>query len=318
MKIITQWIIDTFGFSKTEANGTLILIFVTFALAILPRLFLINQSHEVESFKSDQESLDQWAEELESFIVETKLETKPPLKPKLVNQNFPFNPNLASYSELVALGLGEHASKNIVSYRESGGSFKIKGDLRKIYGIPNDRLDELWSLIQLPENMPKKETVVSRPEQKKQIATNKPVNPIEKEVTEPLPKIDINNASAKELQRVQGIGPGYSERIIKYRDKLGGFTYPEQLFEVWGVKEEAVVSLIDEAIFSGEIHKIALNTDSLKDLYRHPYIDYNTAKAIFNYQRQRGGLDSIGQLKEIKIISDSLYQKIYPYLSLHP
>lgn len=306
-----QWITDTLGFSKSEANGTLVLIFITLLVAILPKIYLIQfKSHE-ESFKADHESLDQWAAEINSFLLEKQKvaaqEEKTP-EPK----SFSFDPNTATFSELVELGLGERASKNLISYREKGGELRTREDLKKIYGIPQERVDELWSYIKLPKELPE---INRSPKLKDTLALSGEETPTDK------PKIssfNINTATAEQLQQIHGIGPSFSKRIIKYRDKLGGFYTPDQLFEVWGLKEEAIEALLEYATFEGEIQTIDLNTDSLKHFYMHPYIDYNISRAIMNYRKQRGELDSVAQIKAIKIISDSLYQKIYPYLSRHP
>ena len=52
---------------------------------------------------------------------------------------------------------------------------------------------------------------------------------------------DLNTASAEDLQRVRGIGPTLSERIVKFRTRLGGFSENDQLKEVYGLTEEIVL-----------------------------------------------------------------------------
>lgn len=50
--------------------------------------------------------------------------------------------------------------------------------------------------------------------------------------------IDINRASAAELQQLKGVGPVLAERIIALREASGGITRPEQLLEVRGLGEK--------------------------------------------------------------------------------
>ncbi|MEZ7970636.1 MAG: helix-hairpin-helix domain-containing protein [Cyclobacteriaceae bacterium] len=61
--------------------------------------------------------------------------------------------------------------------------------------------------------------------------------------------------------------------------------------------------------------KLNINTDSIIHLSKHPYINWNLAKSIINYRKVHGNYDTVEQITSIKIISDSLYQKIAPYLT---
>ncbi len=47
--------------------------------------------------------------------------------------------------------------------------------------------------------------------------------------------VDVNRASADELQRLPGIGPMTAARIVEYRAAHGGFRRPEELQDVPGI-----------------------------------------------------------------------------------
>ncbi|HDN27735.1 MAG TPA: helix-hairpin-helix domain-containing protein [Thioploca sp.] len=48
--------------------------------------------------------------------------------------------------------------------------------------------------------------------------------------------VDINTASVEELaHELSGIGPVKAQRIVEYREKIGGFVSLEQLIEVYGI-----------------------------------------------------------------------------------
>lgn len=307
LRILRQWIIDHFGFTKSEANGTLILIIIVVITFIVPKVYLIHTTGKSKSFTVDQEKMEQWTKQLEASI-------KPKEKTHEVAersvQRFLFDPNKASESELISLGFADKVASNIVAYRNSGGHFKIKNDLKRIYGISQDHLSEIWDLIELPNEYQWTETdkpTLDHPRKK------------EPEPKEEIVAFDINKANAEQLQDIRGIGPVLSERIIKFRDLLGGFHSTSQYQEVYGL-DTAVINALKAKSFisSGLPHQLNLNKDSLQQLYQHPYIDYKLARAIYNYRLQRGQLDSVAQIKSIKILSDSLYEKIYPYLSLNP
>ena len=58
-------------------------------------------------------------------------------------------------------------------------------------------------------------------------------------------QIDLNTATAEELQRLPGIGEVIAERIIAYRTACGGFLNTEQLMEVSGIGEAKYEKLKD-------------------------------------------------------------------------
>ena len=59
-------------------------------------------------------------------------------------------------------------------------------------------------------------------------------------------KININTASAEELQELSGVGPALSGRIIDYRESKGRFSSIEDLKEVSGIGETRFENLKDK------------------------------------------------------------------------
>ena len=107
-----------------------------------------------------------------------------------------------------------------------------------------------------------------------------------------------------------------ARRAYKFRQALGGFHDIKQLAEVYNMPE-IIEDEIEKYFYleDNQTFKLNINTDSIIHLSKHPYINWNLAKSIINYRKVHGSYDSIEQITSIKIISDSLYQKIAPYLT---
>ena len=55
--------------------------------------------------------------------------------------------------------------------------------------------------------------------------------------------VDINRATAAELDTLPGVGPRTAQRIIEYREENGGFTRLEDLMNVRGIGERTFLRL---------------------------------------------------------------------------
>ncbi|GAB3646725.1 hypothetical protein GCM10028791_07440 [Echinicola sediminis] len=128
-------------------------------------------------------------------------------------------------------------------------------------------------------------------------------------------KISFSEADSVVLQIVPGIGETLAGRIVKFRENLGGFYRKEQLLEVYGLKEEVAKRIFDYFTFEQGIKsKLSINTAAVKDLARHPYINYGEAKVIVAYREQHGAFSSAKDLLEIKIFTEDWVQRLQPYL----
>jgi competence protein ComEA len=58
-------------------------------------------------------------------------------------------------------------------------------------------------------------------------------------------RININTASAQELEKLPGIGRGFAQRIVEHREKYGPFRRPEHLLMVRGLSDKRFRALRD-------------------------------------------------------------------------
>lgn len=127
--------------------------------------------------------------------------------------------------------------------------------------------------------------------------------------------IEINSADSLTLLDLPGIGPVFAKRIIKYRQMLGGFVYPEQLQEVYGMDSARLSGFINQIrIDTSEIRKMDINKATFKELLAHPYLEYEQVKAIARFRDKKGLLVSPGELWAAGVLADSLWNGLSHYL----
>ncbi len=317
-----------FGFSQTEVRGTLVLLMVLTLLLIVP-FFLKEWNNSVTSETlpaTEQQALEQISKELEQNLaidsVQKSYEKHIEQKPQI--QLFTFNPNLISVEDWKKLGIDSKLANRIQKYTQKGGRFRIKSDLQKIYGFPTDSYEALFAYIDLPEQVVKEEKIYASNAQDKNNSYDK------KEETTPAanysqkkPKqipalsIELNEADTATLKKIKGIGNVLSDRIVRFRDKIGGFHSINQLEEVYGLEGEVLDEMkrVCRLDTNTNIQKININSANEKNLAAHPYISPPLAKIIINYRKQHGKFSEVADLHQIKGISHEVIDRIAPYLS---
>lgn len=298
LRILREWIVGTLGFSKSEANGTIFMILGIIAFYFLPKVIML---HLQAGYPQLDPLAPTWMAKWKQAVTqEVTLDQTNELK------IFAFDPNSVSLDEWVKLGFSEKSGQNLIKYREHGGKFYTSADLLKIYGVDKKLIKALQEHIVYP----------SQKEIKKVAVYKRKPNTYPKTKTKEILPWEINSVTADQLTAVKGIGSKLSQRIISYRNKLGGFHSLSQLHEVYGLDSTTVQQVAKHSQLEiSKIQKINIYSDSLKHFYQHPYISYKLAKTISAYVRQHQP-QSIADLSNIKILSDSLFQKLSPYLSL--
>lgn len=192
-------------------------------------------------------------------------------------------------------GIGKVFAERIVKYRDKIGGFSSLEQLKEVYGIHDTVYQKFKSNIYV------------KPVSKKQIIVTKKI-------------IEINSASQDDFESLNGIGKVFAQRIIQFREKLGGFYSKEQLKDVYGI-HDTVYQKIKEQIKITPVQftrKINVNTATYEELTSNPYLFSTVAKQIIGYRTKVKPFNSIEDLQKLYYIKDhpEYYDKILPYVSI--
>jgi DNA uptake protein ComE-like DNA-binding protein len=208
-----------------------------------------------------------------------------------------FDPNTASEKELPQFGFNRFQISNLIKYRKSGGSFMQPDDLLKIYGIDSTFLNTVRSNIEIKLQNREVPNVLA----------GEPVKKI---------SLELNSADSLQLIELQGIGPVFASRIIKYRELLGGFYSGQQLLEVYGISEETYYNIRgDILVDTSTVKKLRINFAEYSELLRHPYFKKDHVDAILKYRREKGPFNSNVQVFREGLVDSVSFVALKPYLT---
>jgi len=210
---------------------------------------------------------------------------------------FKFDPNSVALEELVELGLTQKQAAVIIKYREKGGVFKTKEDLKKIYVLPNGFYDQVKDSIFIGslkniENSKANENS-KRDHEKLMIGKSNSTRKNNYSVNQKVLSIELNEADSVTLLNLPGIGPYYANKIIEYRNKAGGFICAEQLMDIKGI-DSSRFALFSHNVFADtlKIAKKDLNKATMNELSSNPYVGLYLARSIIRF-REIAGKESI-------------------------
>jgi competence protein ComEA len=214
---------------------------------------------------------------------------------------FAFDPNSVTAKQLSLLGFKDKTIRTFMKFRQKGFVFRNKKDLTKVYGISEKEYARLAPYIIIGRTgTPAKNSGGSK--DRKTFASQ-----VQKST------VELNTADSSALLAINGIGPSFSKRILKYRMLLGGYTSVEQLKEVYGFTPELFEKV--SGSFTADpslITKVKVNKDDFKTVNKHPYISYELTKLLFDWRRKT--MLNAANFKEI-VADDALYARVLPYIS---
>lgn len=218
---------------------------------------------------------DQLAHNVQSSVKVKPQKIVYPLKDVHLHPFELFNPNEVSSEYWEKIGLQPKMAKRAHLFIQSGSGISRSSDLLQIYGFQKEWIQELEKYL------------------------------VFKKLT-----IDLNAATASEFQSIRGIGEKLSNRIIRFREKLGGFVSTQQLYQVYGLDSLLLDNTMERFDVVTPCKRILINSVSLQELESHLYLNAQQSEEIIKLRSINGTIDS-SSIRNIFTLSE--WRRIKPY-----
>jgi len=216
---------------------------------------------------------------------------------------YPFNPNYLTDYKGYYLGLNLSQIDKVLAYRKTGQYFQTKRQFKKIAHLSDTLYQKLAPYIKIP--------------------VFKNYNKFNHNAAHAISTIDINLATAQDLQTIVGIGPVLSKRIVKYRKAIGGFKDESQLLKVYGLEPDVIKRVWQHFKLKNikrnadkNIIKKAINTATVEELKQIYGIGEKLAARLVKYRRSIGGFTIKEQLNAVYGLSPEVIERIWNHYQI--
>lgn len=281
-----------FVFNRSQRNGIFLLLLIIILLQV--GYFFIDFSSEATVSPEQEERIVKFQKQIDSLKKQNSL--------KDTAKVFPFNPNYITDYKGYTLGMSVEQIDRLHAYRARNQWVNTAEDFQRVTGVSDSLLKELAPLFTFPE--------WAKSSQEGTATTRKKSLPSE--------KISLNHATPEDLQKINGVGGVLSQRIVNYRESIGGFNHEIQLNDVYGLSPEVVERIsrrftVEEPV----VKKQDVNSISVISLSELPYFNYELARKVVSYRDKNGEIRSFEDLADIKGFPRDKITRIKLYLSIN-
>lgn len=282
-----------FWYNKNQRNGVFFLLLIIVLLQVI---------YSFVDFSNDEKIFNTG----ESLALNAKIDSLKKVEiEKRAPKVFPFNPNYITDYKGSQLGMSLDEIDRLLAFRKSNKFINSTSQFQKVTEVSDSLLKVISPYFKFPDWVAK--------EQKNNLSTSTLKS---KELKVTISTNDINFATAKDFETINGVNDFLVERIIKYRTKLNGFSYENQLNEVWGLDKSIAQNILTvfRIVKKPMIKKVNVNIATFKQVLSNPYIDYDLCKKIFELRDELAELQSLEELKNIEGFPLDKYDRIILYL----
>jgi len=282
-----------FTFTTAQRSGVLLLLSLMLSLQLIYYFVDFSVVEKVSTAKQNWLSL------------QTEIDSMKQEQANYVPKMYPFNPNFITDFKGYKLGMSVAEIDRLLAFRATNKYVNSAQEFQKVTKVSDSLLQVIAPYFKFPDWVNKKN-------KSKYVA-------YETRYNHEKPKVilkDINLATQEDLMKIYGIGPALSERILKEKDKLGGFVAMEQMKFIWGLSPEVIenINKYFRVITVPTVPKLKINSASIKELMQFPYFKYALAKEIVTYRSMNGELTNAEDLLKINGFPVDKIQIIALYL----
>lgn len=284
-----------FRFTKQERSG---IFFLLFLIILVQTSFWLYREYSISN--SGPLILD---DETQKQIEELKSQSLQSDSLKI----FPFNPNYITDYKGYTLGLSVEEIDRLHDFRKKNKFVNSAEEFQEITKVSDSILNIISPYFKFPDwvKTPKENKEKIKTYDRKDESASNQVS-------------DLNQVTINELKKISGVGDILSERIVKFRDRLGGFLINEQLYDVYALPPEVAQAILKryKVVEPPAIIKVNINTATARELSKLVYIQNNVAQEIVRYREINGSINSFDELLDIPGFPKDRIDRIPLYLSL--
>ncbi len=279
-----------FALSRSQQNGIFVLVLL---IIIFQVLLVINIFPEEEPEAISDEAIQVLQQRLDSINLSKNAQR---------DTIYAFNPNFITDFKGYQLGMSVEQIDRLLAYRALGKWVNTAEDFQKVTGVSDSLLKKLKPSFRFPE-WTKKEANV-------RILSTKDSLPVM--------RIDLNIATPEDLKAINGVGEVLSQRIVKYRRRIGGFLHLMQLKDVYGLSPEVLLKIEKRFYIQSrpDLELKSLNSITVSELAEIPYFNDHLAREIIRYRNLHEGISSFEELAKIDGFPSDKIDRIKLYLAL--
>ena len=217
-------------------------------------------------------------------------------KPKI----YPFNPSFITDYKGYKLGMTVQEIDKLLAFRKTGNYINSANQFQQVTGISDSLFLAIKPYFKFPDWL------------------NNSKNYSNKKASIKIISKDLNLVTAKDLQLISGVGNVLSNRIIKYRKSIGGFSNNEQLKKVYGLETEVINRVLKyykvsnaTKVIPGNFKITDLNKANAEELRSINGIGEKLSERIIKFRKSLGGFLDNDQLSEVYGLKPEVIERLF-------